>query len=269
MATDAMNQSDMSEDQWACAVGEALEHIKAGQLDKVVLARQVTVTADTELLAGDIVQRLVSAHPSCYVFCTDGFVGASPELLVERRGDMVRSRPMAGTVPRNDEAALEWLEASAKDGREHALVVDAVVTRLTRLCDQPPHVSDPHSEPFAGLAHIVTNVVGRLSSPVPSALDLALELHPTPAVAGTPVGTALELISALEMWPRGRYAGPVGWVDACGDGEFAVALRCAEVHAKRAVLYTGAGIVAGSTWEDEWRETESKLAPMLRALSPV
>lgn len=256
----------LSSRQWAGLVGEALRRIDAGELDKVVLARQVTMTADRPISPGEVVSRLVAAQPGCYVFAADGLVGATPEMLVERHGEVVRSRPMAGTVGHSDERALSWLAGSGKNRWEHELVVDAVVRCLARWCGGPPVASEPRTEPFADLAHIVTEVVGTLSSPLPSALDLALELHPTPAVAGAPTGAALALISALEPAPRGRYGGPVGWVDANGDGEFAVALRCAEVEANRARLYAGAGIVAGSRWEEEWCETEAKLEPMRRAL---
>lgn len=252
---------------WAGAVGEAISRIDAAELDKVVLARQVMLTAEREVCLDEVVARLVATQPGCYVFAADGFVGATPELLVARRGDRVTSRPMAGTVPRANPGALSWLAGSPKNRWEHNLVVDAVVTGLARWCRPPPQALEPTVEPFADLAHLATEVVGRLCSPPPSALELAVALHPTPAVAGVPVDAALALIAALEEAPRGRYGGPVGWVDANGDGEFAVALRCAEVLADRAVLYAGAGIVAGSKWQEEWDETEAKLEPMRRALA--
>ena len=260
--------ADMTEDQWAQAVDQVLSRIDQGGLDKVVLARAVTVAGGAGVAPAQVVARLVREQPRCYVFAVDGFVGASPELLVQRTGDVVRCRPMAGTVPRNDHDAVTSLRGSAKDRWEHALVVDAVTTGLNRFCRQALSVSEPQAEPFADLSHMVTDVVGRLSAPAPSALELALALHPTPAVAGAPTDAALALIAALETRPRGLYGGPVGWVDANGDGEFAVALRCAQLDdaARSAVLYAGAGIVAGSRWQDEWRETEVKLEPMRRAL---
>jgi menaquinone-specific isochorismate synthase len=270
-------RSAMSKSDWASLVATALEDIAEGRLEKVVLARQVVVSADADFSVTAVVSRLRSENPRCYVFAMDGLVGASPELLVQRRGDAVLSRPMAGTVTLGDGAAdhgaadhgaaLQWLAASRKDRWEHKLVVDAVVERLASLCLDRPRISTADVEVFSGLAHIATSVEGDLASPAPSALGLALELHPTPAVAGEPTGLALELISRLEPCRRGRYGGPVGWVDARGDGEFAVALRCAQVHANRAVLYAGAGIVAGSTWESEWQETQAKLEPMLKALT--
>lgn len=270
--TDGDLLSQTREDQWASIVRRALEHIRRGDVEKVVLARQMTVTSDHEFSTADVVKRLIGAQPHCYVFAADGFVGASPELLVERRGRGVRSRPVAGTVPRSDAAALAWLAGSEKNLREHELVVDDVIRGLSELCTEPVEVSGPAAEPFAEMAHIVTEVQGRLRpsrSPAPSALELALVLHPTPAVAGSPTDAALHVISDLEPLPRGRYAGPVGWVDSNGDGEFAVALRCGEVRSEGARLYSGAGIVAGSDWRDEWLETQAKFGPMLRALNAL
>jgi menaquinone-specific isochorismate synthase len=257
---------DMSRAEWSRAVGTALARIEAGELDKVVLSRQVTTEAKTKFSVADVVRRLRTDQPACYVFAAGGFVGASPELLVERRGRAVRSRPMAGTVDRRGDRTMAWLTGSTKNRREHSLVVAAVVAGLERLCSEPVQASPPYAEPFADLAHIVTDVVGTLTPDAPSALEVALVLHPTPAIAGTPTETALALIGALEARSRGRYGGPVGWVDASGDGEFAVALRCAEVQGDQAVLYAGAGIVAGSRAEDEWQETETKLWAMRRAL---
>jgi len=253
--------------EWAYAVGEALARIEAGKLDKVVLSRQVRLEADTEYRVGDVVRRLRTDQPGCHVFAAGGFVGATPELLVERRGRVVRSRPMAGTVGSRGDRAVEWLAGSAKNKREHALVVEAVVRNLQQMCPEPVQASQPYAEPFADLAHIVTDIVGTLSADAPSALELALALHPTPAIAGTPTEEALALIGALETRSRGRYGGPVGWIGADGDGEFAVALRCAELQGDRALLYAGAGIVAGSTAEDEWQETEAKFEAMRRALT--
>jgi menaquinone-specific isochorismate synthase len=256
----------VTRNEWADAVDRALREIAAGVLRKVVLARQVVVRADAPFSVTGVTARLRRENPRCYVFAMDGLVGASPELLVERRGEAVRSRPMAGTVSLDHEDALQWLAGSYKNQCEHAIVVDAVVERLASRCVDRPDVSKADVAPFAGLAHFATTIEGRLCRPAPSALDLAIELHPTPAVGGEPTALALDLISRLERRGRGRYGGPVGWVDANGDGEFAVALRCAQVDGSQAVLHAGAGIVAGSTWEAEWEETQAKLEPMLRAL---
>jgi isochorismate synthase EntC len=192
-------------------------------------------------------------------------VGASPELLVARYGDRVVSRPMAGTAVPGD-GALERLAASPKDAREHRLVVDAILEVLGPRCLEVEAAAEPEVDEFADVAHLATPIHGTLRTPAPDALTLARALHPTPAVAGTPTDAALAAIARLEPHGRGRYAGPVGWVDARGDGEWAVALRCASLDGARAVLHAGAGIVAGSDPDLEWTETEAKLDPMLRAL---
>jgi isochorismate synthase EntC len=193
-------------------------------------------------------------------------VGASPELLVRRLGTTVESVPMAGTATASDALAVDALRASAKDAREHRPVVEAIVATLHPLCEHLDAVPEPEVAVFATIAHLVTPIRGSLRTPAPDALTLALALHPTPAVGGAPRSAALETIARLEERPRGRYAGPVGWVDAHGDGEWAVALRGATIEGARALLLAGAGIVAGSDPDAEWRETEAKLEPMVRAL---
>jgi isochorismate synthase len=170
---------------------------------------------------------------------------------------------MAGTGARADEHA-----GSEKDGREHRLVVEAVVDALRQACDEPRvHSTAPVA--LTDLSHLATLITAHVSDTETSAVDLALALHPTPAVAGTPRGAALAAISRLEPTPRDRYAGPCGWVDADGDGEFVVALRGAQLEGNRARLHAGAGIVAGSEADAEWAETQVKLEPMLRALVRV
>ncbi len=161
--------------------------------------------------------------------------------------------------------------ASAKDANEHRFVVDALVDEFRRRCGDTVQVAGPEIMRFSTLAHLATTISGRLTTVDPdrrddSALAFARALHPTPAVGGTPNEPAMALIEALEGGSRGRYAGPVGWVDADGNGEFALALRSAEIDGADAVLRAGAGIVAGSDPEAEWAETEAKLAPMLSAL---
>jgi menaquinone-specific isochorismate synthase len=206
------------------------------------------------------------------VFAADGLVGATPELLVRRRGASVMSRPMAGTIARGatdegDRAAEATLAASVKDGLEHRLVVDAVVVGLRASGVDVTTVRGPEVARLATVSHLATTIAGTVDlRSARSALELALALHPTPAVAGAPLDTALAALQDLETFDRGRYAGPVGWVDAGGDGEWAVALRCAELEGPTARLVAGAGIVAGSDPDDEWAETQAKLEPMLRVL---
>ncbi|HEV3450939.1 MAG TPA: isochorismate synthase [Acidimicrobiia bacterium] len=250
---------------WRAMVRGALDAIDRRELAKVVLARAVVVEADAPFSPRTALRRLRRHEPGCFVHHAEGLVGASPELLVRRVGARVESRPLAGTAPADDEGR-EHLRVSGKDAHEHRLVVDGVVGALSSLCDDLEVAPAPTSLAFSSVVHLATPVRGRLRPPSPSALAVARRLHPTAAVAGTPRDGALRAIAALEDAPRGRYAGPVGWVDARGDGEWAVALRGAEIDGATAVLRAGAGIVAGSDPDAEWAETQVKLEPMLRAL---
>jgi menaquinone-specific isochorismate synthase len=250
---------------WRDAVKDALASIDRGELTKVVLARAVSVEAERPFNPRSVLTHLRAQQPGCFVYAAGGMLGASPELLIARHGDRVVSRPMAGTAVPGD-GALERLAASPKDAREHRPVVDAILEVLGPRCVRVDAAAEPEIDEFADVAHLTTPIHGTLRAPVPDALTLARALHPTPAVAGTPTPAALAAIARLEPHSRGRYAGPVGWVDARGDGEWAVALRGASINGTRAVLHAGAGIVAGSDPDLEWAETEAKLDPMLRAL---
>ena len=254
-------------DEWRAMVEAALVHIAAHDVDKVVLAREVLVEGDTAFDITAIVRRLVSQQPGSFVYATEGFVGASPELLVRRTGDTVESRPMAGTaVADGDADTLRALAESVKDQREHGFVVEAIADALRPVCTDLDVGAVPDVAVFGHVAHLATRFRGQLRRPAPTALELARLLHPTPAVGGTPTARAVELVRQLERFDRGRYAGPVGWVDADGNGEWAIALRGAELDGARARLVAGAGIVAGSDPDAEWAETQAKLEPMLRAL---
>ena len=256
-------------------IDDALGRIAGGTLDKVVLARRVTVGADADFDLDGVVEHLAHEHPSCFVYAMGGFVGASPELLVRRRGALVVSRPMAGTVTRGDTVdadrrAVAAMAASAKQRAEHQLVVAAVRAALDGWCEEISASARPEVARLATVAHLATTVAGRLrGTHPPSALAVADRLHPTPAVGGWPRAEALVAIAELEDFDRGRYAGPVGWLDARGDGDWAVAVRCASVAGSTAELVAGAGIVAGSDPAAEWVETQAKLGPMLRALVRV
>jgi menaquinone-specific isochorismate synthase len=253
---------------WDEVVDAALADIVGGRYAKVVLAREVAVEADAPFDLRTVLRRLRSQQPGCILYADGGFVGATPELLVRRSGATFESRPMAGTAPGSvaTEVAAR-LSASGKDAREHRFVVDAVHDALAPLAVSIDVPHTPVVEHFGSLAHLVTPIAGRLrDATVNDALDLARLLHPSPAVGGTPTAAALDAIGRLEPFDRATYAGPVGWVDARGDGAFAVALRGAEVDGARARLRAGAGIVAGSDPESEWAETVAKLDPMLRAL---
>ena len=258
-------------DAWEAAVDRALDEIAHGRVSKVVLARQVLVQADRPIPIHALLDRLRHGHPSCFTFAYDQFVGASPELLVRRTGNEVVSGPTAGTISRgatieDDDALASALTNSAKDSAEHRIVVDAVVEALTPWCTSINAAQYPEVVRLATVSHLTTTVRGTLREPSPSALELVGAMHPTPAVGGMPRSAALELIAELEPFDRELYAGPVGWVDAHGDGEWAVALRCAHIDGNRARLFTGAGIVAGSDPSAEWAETQSKLEPMLQAI---
>ena len=260
-------------DEWMSAVEAALARIADGPLAKVVLAREVVIEADRPFAVAAVVDRLRHLHRSSFTYASGGFVGASPELLVRRRGDRVISQPMAGTVPRgetvsDDRRLSRRLESSAKDLSEHRLVVDAILAALGPMCRSLYAGDGPEVVRLATVSHLATTVTGRLhpAEPAPTALDLARLLHPTPAVGGLPRSSALAAIAALERFDRGLYAGPVGWVDSRGDGDWAVALRCATLHGASARLAAGAGIVAGSDPATEWTETQAKLEPMLHAL---
>lgn len=257
---------------WTVAVEEALFRIGAGRLAKVVLAREVTVDLRRPLEAATVLARLRREQPECFTYAAGNFVGASPELLARRRGIEVVSRPMAGTVaqggsPGDDRRLVAAMAASSKEQAEHRLVVDDVRTTLRRLSDHPTSADGPAVVRLSTVAHLATTVRCRLRDTATSALDVAALLHPTPAVAGVPEAAARAAIAELEGFDRGFYAGPVGWVDARGDGDWAVALRSATLDGGRARLVAGAGIVAGSDPDREWEETEAKLAAMRSALT--
>jgi isochorismate synthase len=260
---------------YAGAVEEAARRVRAGELRKVVLARTIEVSGGRVFDARRLAHRLRAVDPEAFCFIAPAdegvLVGASPELLVARLGSEVRSVPLAGSAPRSGDAKIdrenaEALEASAKDREEHAAVVDAIHETLSPLCAALERDPTPTLLATPNVWHLSTRFRGRLREPAPSALELALALHPTPAVGGSPTEPALTLMHQLEGFDRGCYAGPVGWVDADGNGEWAIALRCALLRGDRATLYAGAGIVGGSDPERELDETERKFRAFLDAL---
>jgi menaquinone-specific isochorismate synthase len=260
----------ISELRWMEAVDATLRAISAGELDKAVLARDVLVWAEQPLDPRALVHRLTERFPDCFAFACRGLVGATPELLIRRTGTVVESVPLAGSTrrgrDRNEDGRLgEALLASAKDRAEHQLAADSVRAALAPLCARLEADAGPWLLRLDNVQHLATRFRGVLARPLPS-LDLAGSLHPTAAVCGTPTAAALDRIRALELMDRGRYAGPVGWTDARGDGEWGIALRCAEVDGPRARLFAGAGIVAGSLPEGELEETRLKLRAMQSAL---
>jgi isochorismate synthase len=255
---------------YVSAVSDARARIRSGALEKVVLARMLIAQSDHEFDRRALLARLRAAEPDAYTFAAGGFIGASPELLVSRDGKTVRARPLAGTIARRadpaaDRDAARTLVHSEKDRAEHALVVAAVREALSSVCDPLEVNSTPYAMSTSKVWHLATEFAGRLRSPM-DALSLVSKLHPTPAVCGTPREAARTAIKDLEQIERALYAGAVGWVDARGDGEWAVALRCAEMQGRIALLFAGAGIVADSDPEAELAETDAKFRSMLEAL---
>ncbi|MGA3253586.1 MAG: isochorismate synthase, partial [Mycobacterium sp.] len=252
-------------------------------LSKVVLARALQLAADAPLDARVILRRLVAADPTAYGYLVDltaagddyagtALVGASPELLVARTGDRVACQPFAGSAPRaadpeRDAANGAALGASAKNRHEHQLVIDTMRAALEPLCDDLTFAPEPQLSRTAALWHLCTPIAGRLRDTSTTAIDLALALHPTPAVGGVPTKAASDLITELEG-DRGFYAGAVGWCDASGDGYWVVSIRCAQLSADRrtALARAGGGIVAESDPDDEVDETTTKFATILDAL---
>jgi len=262
----------LDEGSFTRAVEAARDAIRSGRLDKVVLSLQVLVTAASPFDQRRVLARLAGEYPQCYTFAFDSFVGASPELLVRREGRALRSQPLAGSSRRGatsdeDDELGAALLASAKDRWEHDLAVVTVVEALHPLCRTLRIDPEPSLLRLANVQHLATEVAGVLSGdPVPTALSIAGSVHPTAAVCGTPSRKALALIRELEGPNRGRYAGPVGWVDAQGDGEWAIALRCAELSGTSARLFAGCGIVAQSDPSAELEEARLKLRPIHSAL---
>lgn len=263
-------ESSLTAAQWERDVAAAVERIRRGGLRKVVLARDLHVSSPAAIDVIAALKTLAGRDPDCYVFACAGLIGATPELLIQREGRQVRSRVIAGTGgrgsgPAEDAAISAELAASAKEAEEHRYAVDSVSQALAPLCADLIVDPAPSAIQLADTHHLATSIRGMLAAEA-SALTLAGLLHPTAAVCGTPPGPAMDVIRELESMDRGRYAGPVGWIDAHGDGEWGLALHCGEVNGSRARLFAGCGIVAGSDPAAELAEAELKFRPMLRAL---
>jgi menaquinone-specific isochorismate synthase len=262
---------------WCSAVAAAVRRIRAGELAKVVLARDLLVSSDVPLDPGRLLRRLAGRFPDCWTFSVDGLLGATPELLLRRTGRELSARVLAGTAPRgageDDERLAAALLGSAKDRAEHELAVDSLVGALSPYCASLSAPEGPRLLTLANVRHLASDVSGvqRRSGRRGSAglLELIGAVHPTAAVGGTPRAAAVAVIAQLEGMDRGRYAGPVGWLDARGDGEFGIALRCAQLSPDdpcSARLFAGCGIVADSDPQAELAETQAKLAAVQAAL---
>lgn len=262
----------MPHSEWKEMIATAVEVLERGDLAKVVLARRIDIAANRPFVVSDVLERLVALYPSCMVYSVDGFLGASPELLVRRNGEKIESHPLAGTVARSgdvhgDELLVSKLMGTPKIRHEHRVVVDAIAAALQPLCRSLDVPDGPSVMGLRNVSHLATHIEGLLTaSPPPSALELAARIHPTPAVGGSPTVEAVHYLQKVEGFDRGRYAGPVGWIDARGDGCFALGIRCAEVHGAAARIYAGNGIVSGSDPADELAETQLKLQALLAAL---
>ena len=258
---------------WDKAVTAAVERIGAGELDKVVLARAVPARASAPVDVRAVLPALAADYPTCWTFHVDGLVGATPELLARVDHGLVTSRVLAGTIrPTGDETAdlahAAALAKSSKDREEHEYAVRSVTQVLDAHCGSVNVPEAPSVLHLPNVMHLATDVTGVLSHNA-SALELIRELHPSAAVCGTPTLTAARMIDELEDLDRARYSGPVGWIDAAGDGEWCIGLRSAEISRddpSKLRLFAGCGIVAASEPESEWAESEAKLEPMLRAL---
>ena len=258
-----------SDTDWLRAAAQARSCVRDGILDKVVLARDACVESTAELGPHDVVDGLARRHPECFTYLFDGLVGSSPELLVRRTGATVESIVLGGSAARGrnevDDAALaKRLLGSAKERTEHELAVATVRDALADVCESLTIDDKPSLLRLPYVQHLRTRASGTAAGR--SSVDLAGALHPTAAVCGVPTDKALATIRELEGMERGRYGGPVGWTDASGDGEWAIALRCAHLSGTRARLFAGAGIVADSDPASELAETELKLRPLLEAL---
>ncbi len=260
--------------QWERAVATAVAAIGSGSLGKVVLAMELNAMAAADIDARVLLSRLAGRYPDCYAFACDGLVGATPELLIRRTGTQLHSLVLAGTMPRGgtpqtDSALGATLLASSKDRAEHQYAVADVRAALQPLCADLRVEDRPSLLRLANVQHLATRVDGRLASGEAasnSALALAAALHPTAAICGTPAEAAMDLIRELEGMDRGRYSGPVGWVDSRGNGEWGIALRCGLLAGRHARLFAGCGIVAGSDPPTEVAEAQAKFWPMRYAI---
>lgn len=260
---------------WTEAIEIAAARLRAGEAQKVVLAREVLARGDGVVSAGAVVRGLRAAYPSCFTYLITGadgtaFAGASPELLIRRSGNHAYSQPMAGSVARgasdaDDERLARLLRESKKDASEHSVVSQFVVDAL-RPFARSVRADAPQVVRFTNIQHLATSVRAELREPAADALELAAALHPTPAVGGWPRAAADALIDELESMERGWYAGAVGWIDGRGDGEFAIALRCGLLWEDGARLYAGVGVMPDSDAGRELEETELKFKALLTAL---
>jgi len=263
----------LSPAEWQLRVAEAIKEIEKTDLEKVVLARDLRINSHRAIDPRKILRNLSAEYPSTWIFAVDGLVGATPELLLRLSRGMVTSRVLAGTISKTgddekDLALAASLARSSKDLEEHEYAVRSVADALDPFCTSTNVPESPFVLHLANVMHLATDVTGALieSKKNVDAFTILEKLHPSAAVCGTPTNLAAQVIKRIEGMSRGRYAGPVGWLDARGDGELGIALRCGQITENEIQIFAGCGIVAGSNPEKELTESNAKFAPMRGAL---
>jgi len=264
----------LSPSEWQLRVTQAIKEIENTNLEKVVLARDLRINSHRSIDARKILRNLSVEYPSTWIFAVAGLVGATPELLLRLSRGMVTSRVLAGTISKTgddekDLALAASLARSSKDLEEHEYAVRSVADALEPFCTSTNVPESPFVLHLANVMHLATDVTGALieSKKSVDAFTILEKLHPSAAVCGTPTNVAADVIKRIEGMSRGRYAGPVGWLDARGDGELGIALRCGQITENEIQIYAGCGIVAGSNPEKELSESSAKFAPMRSALN--
>jgi len=268
------DSADHADDAWKSRVSTAVDRIQSGKLDKVVLARDFTGHSDQDIEPRTILKKLAAEYPSTWNFAVAGLVGATPELLLRLSRKMVTSRVLAGTISKTgdderDLALAASLARSSKDLEEHLYAVKSVADALEPFCTSTNVPDAPYVLHLANVMHLATDVTGAIAEKLAhvDAFTILEQLHPSAAVCGTPREQAGQLITEIESMSRGRYAGPVGWIDAAGDGELGIALRCGQINGDSIRIFAGCGIVAGSDPDKELAESVAKLVPMRSALA--
>jgi len=270
----AWNEDELGSEHWITRVAQAVAKIHSGEIEKVVLARDLSATSAQAIDERPALRNLSSAYPSTWVFSVAGLIGATPELLIRLKRGMVTSRVLAGTISKSGDDARDLalagsLARSSKDLEEHEYAVRSVADALEPFCSSTNIPETPFVLHLANVMHLATDVTGALieSKSNVDVFTLLNQLHPSAAVCGTPTDKAAKVISEIESMSRGRYAGPVGWIDARGDGELGIALRCGQISENTIRIYAGCGIVAGSDPEKELAESEAKFSAMKSALA--
>ena len=273
-STVAFSDGPVDPETWMAIVAEAVGRISDGGIDKVVLARDLMASLDEPLDVRAPLANLAADYPGCWTFHVDGFFGSTPEMLVRLERGLITSRVLAGTIQRtgddtHDLALAASLARSSKDLEEHEYAVRSVADALAPHCSSMNVPEAPFVLHLPNVMHLATDVTGVIRDDA-SVLALAASLHPSAAVGGTPTADAVALIDDIERLDRGRYAGPVGWIGASGDGEWGIALRSAQVENEGTSvrLFAGCGIVADSVPADELAEADAKLIPVREALNP-